>query len=192
MIGYAGPMKTEREKMVAGELYRPADAELVELRLRARRLCREYNNTTEMQPGRRKSLLEELFGKIGPRFEVEPDFRCDYGLNIFAEDGLYMNFGCVILDVAPVRIGRNVMFAPGVHVYTATHPLDPIERSSGVEYAKAITIGNDVWLGGHATICPGVTIGDAAVIGAGAVVTKDVPSRTIVAGNPAKPVRTIP
>lgn len=185
-------MKTEREKMVAGEMYRPADTELAELRLRARRLCREYNGTTEMQVGRRKLLLEELFGKIGPRFEIEPDFRCDYGLNIFAEDGLYMNFGCVILDVAPVRIGRNVMFAPGVHVYTATHPIDPVERASGQEYAKAITIGNDVWLGGHATICPGVTIGDAAVIGAGAVVTKDVAARTIVAGNPAKVVRTIP
>lgn len=184
-------MPTEREKMLTGEMYRPADPELVELRLRARRLVREFNASSEAEPDRRRDLLTRLFGRVGPRVEVEPDLRCDYGCNIFADDNLFMNFGCVILDVARVTIGRNAMFAPGVHLYTATHPLDPIERASGLELAKPITIGHDVWIGGHATICPGVTIGDAAVIGAGAVVTKDVPPRTVVAGNPAKPLRTL-
>lgn len=183
--------QTEREKMVAGGLYRPADPELSALRLNARRLTRLFNATTEQEPDRRRAILTELFGRIGPRFEVEPDFRCDYGFNIRAGDNLYINFGCVILDVAPVVIGRNAMLAPGVHIYTATHPLDPVERASGLEFAKPITIGDDVWIGGHATICPGVTIGDAAVIGAGAVVTKDVPPRTVVAGNPARAIRSI-
>lgn len=184
-------MPTEREKMVSGELYRAADPELVALRLRARRLTREFNASTEAEPDRRRALLAELFGRVGPRVEIEPDFRCDYGFNILAGDNLYMNFGCVILDVAPVTLGHNVMFAPGVHLYTATHPLDPVERASGLELARPIVLGDDVWVGGHATICPGVTIGDAAVIGAGAVVTKDVPARTVVAGNPARPIRTL-
>lgn len=183
-------MRTEHAKMIAGELYRPADPELVAMRLQARRLCREFNTSSEDRELRTK-LIRTLFGAAGPNVEIEPDFRCDYGSNIFAEDNLFMNFGCVILDVAPVRIGRNAMFAPGVHLYTATHPLDPVERASGQEFAKPITIGHDVWIGGHATICPGVTIGDAAVIGAGAVVTRDVPPRTVVVGNPAKAVRTI-
>lgn len=177
--------------MIAGEMYRPTDPELVALRLKARRLCRQFNASTEAEPGRRVGLLRELFGQLGPRVEIEPDFRCDYGFNILADDNLYMNFGCVILDVAPVTIGRNVMFGPGVHVYTATHPTDPIERSSGSEFAKPIVIGNDVWVGGHATLCPGITIGDAAIIAAGAVVIKDVPPRAIVGGNPAKLIREI-
>lgn len=184
-------MRTEREKMVAGELYRSADPELVALRLRARRLTREFNASSEADPDLRRALLSELFGRVGPRVEIEPDFRCDYGFNIAAGDNLFMNFGCVILDVAPVTLGRNVMLAAGVHLYTATHPLDPVERASGLELAAPIVIGDDVWIGGHATICPGVTVGDAAVIGAGAVVTRDVPPRTIVAGNPAKPIRSI-
>jgi len=184
-------MRTEREKMVVGELYRPADPELVSLRRNARRLCREFNATTEDEPDRRAALLRELFGRLGERFEVEPDFRCDYGFNIRAGENLYMNFGCIILDVAPVRIGTNAFFGPGVHAYTATHPLDPVERASGVELARPITIGDDVWIGGHATVCPGVTIGDEAVVGAGSVVSRDVPARAIVAGNPARVLRMI-
>lgn len=184
-------MPTEREKMVAGTPYRPADPELTALRLRARRLCRLFNTSNEEEPARRDSLLRELFGRLGERFEVEPDFRCDYGCNIFAGESLFMNFGCVVLDVAPVVLGANAFLGPGVHLYTATHPIDPVERASGVEHARPITIGDDVWIGGHATICPGVRIGDAAIIGAGAVVTRDVPAGTIVAGNPARVLRTI-
>jgi maltose O-acetyltransferase len=152
---------------------------------------RKFNTSPDHDHAHRRALLARLFGRVGPRVEVEPDFRCDYGFNITAGDNLFMNFGCVILDVCPVTVGRNVMLGPGVHLSTATHPLDPVERASGVESGKPITIGDDVWIGGHATACPGVTIGDAAIIGAGAVVTRDVPARTIVGGNPARPLRTI-
>ncbi len=182
---------SQRSLMVSGHLYLSADPELIALRRNARRLCRLFNTFTEDQREQRQAAIRELFGAVGPTFEIEPDFRCDYGFNILAGDNLFMNFGCVILDCAPVTIGRNVMMGPGVHIYTATHPLDPVERASGRELAKAITIGSDVWMGGHATICPGVTIGDAAVIGAGAVVTRDVPARTVVGGNPAKVLRTL-
>jgi len=182
---------TEHDMMIAGEMYRAADPQLVEMRLRARRLCREFNTSTEAESDRRRSILRRLLGELGTNPEVEPDFRCDYGHNISAGDNLFINFGCVILDCARVRLGSRVFFGPGVHLYTATHPIDPVERASGREYAKPITIGNDVWLGGHATICPGVTIGDAAVIGAGSVVTRDVPSRVVVAGNPAKVMRNV-
>jgi len=184
-------MPTEREKMVAGELHRPADPELVEMRLRARRLCREFNTSAEHEVARRASLLRELFGRLGERFEIEPEFRCDYGWNISAGDNLFMNFGCVVLDVCPVTFGRNVFLGPGVHVYAATHPADPVERASGLEFGRPVTIGDDVWIGGHATICPGVAIGDRAVIAAAAVVTRDVPARTIAAGNPARPLRRV-
>lgn len=178
--------------MLSGELYRPADPELIALRRTARRLCRLFNTSTEEEPDRRAALIRELFGAIGPKFEIEPDFRCDYGVNIHAGNNFFMNFGCVILDCGKVTIGDNVMFAPGVHLYAATHPVDPDLRNSGQEYGRPITIGNNVWIGGHATIMPGVAIGDAAIIGAGAVVTRDVPARTIVAGNPARPIRTVP
>ncbi|HZW09607.1 MAG TPA: sugar O-acetyltransferase [Phycisphaerales bacterium] len=184
-------MKSERDRMIAGELYRPADAELAALRLRARRLCDEFNRSGPEQTERRTWLVRELFGQIGERFEIEPDFRCDYGWNIFAGENLFMNFGCVVLDVCPVRLGDNAFLAPGVHIYAATHPLDPAERASGVELGRPVTIGSDVWIGGHATICPGVTVGDAAVIGAGAVVTRDVEARTVVAGNPARVIRRV-
>ncbi|MBK7403926.1 MAG: sugar O-acetyltransferase [Phycisphaerales bacterium] len=184
-------MLSEREKMIAGEPYRPTDPELAAMRLGARRRCLAFNTSDPGDPAAREAMLRRLFGSLGARPEVEPDFRCDYGFNIFAGDNLFMNFGCVVLDVAPVRLGRNAFLGPGVHLYTATHPIDPIERASGVELGRPITVGNDVWIGGHATICPGVTVGDAVVIGAGSVVTRDVPARTIVAGNPARPIRAI-
>lgn len=186
-----GSTRTERQKMIAGELYWAGDPELVALRINARRLTRLYNATTELEDARRAELLGELFGRIGTGAFIEPDLRCDYGFNIFAGEGLYMNFGCVVLDVAPVTIGSRVLFGPGVHLYTATHPTDPVERARGLEFAKPIVIGDDVWLGGHATVCPGVTIGDGAIVGAGAVVTKDVAARTVVVGNPARVVRRV-
>jgi maltose O-acetyltransferase len=184
-------MKSERDKMIAGELYRPADAELVTLRLHARRLCHEFNQSSPDQTVRRAAIVRQLFANVGDRFEIEPDFRCDYGWNISAGDNLFMNFGCVVLDVCPVRLGDNTFLGPGVHIYAATHPIDPAERASGVELGRPVTIGHDVWIGGHATICPGVTIGDGAVVGAGAVVTRDVQPRVVVAGNPARLVRRV-
>lgn len=179
---------SEREKMLSGGLYVASDPELVALRLRARRLTRLYNSSTEEEGSRRLQLLAELFGAIGPGAEVEPDFRCDYGLNIRAGSRLYMNFGCVVLDCAPVTIGDACLFGPGVHIYTATHPTDPAVRLTGRELARPVTIGHNVWVGGGAIICPGVRIGDGAVVGAGAVVTRDVPARTTVTGSPARAV----
>ncbi|MCA1921673.1 DapH/DapD/GlmU-related protein, partial [Buttiauxella noackiae] len=139
----------------------------------------------------RSELLEQLLGQSLDAY-IEPSFRCDYGYNIFLGKNFYANFDCVILDVCPVHIGENCMLAPGVHIYTATHPLDAVTRNSGVEFGKPVTIGNNVWIGGRAVINPGVTIGDNVVIGAGSVVTKDIPANSVVAGNPARLIKMVP
>jgi maltose O-acetyltransferase len=175
--------------MIAGDLYLASDPELVDLRRRARRLTRLFNQTSEDQSAERAALLGELFGSLGPGPEIEPDFRCDYGFNIRAGARLYVNFGCVILDCAPVTIGDNCLIGPGVHVYAATHPADAAARARGREFARPVSIGHNVWIGGGAIICPGVTIGDDAVIGAGSVVIRDVPAGAVVAGNPARSLR---
>lgn len=175
--------------MLAGELYLASDPELSALRLRCRALTERFNASRAAEGVERSTIIRELFGSIGDRFEIEPTFKCDYGFNIHAGDGLFMNFDCVILDVCPVRIGDFCMMGPGVHIYAATHPLDAAARCAGPEYGKPVTIGNRVWIGGRAVILPGVTIGDDAVIGAGSVVTKDVPRRAVVAGNPGRVVR---
>ncbi|WNJ17640.1 sugar O-acetyltransferase [Pontibacter sp. G13] len=182
---------TEKEKMAAGLMYNPTDPELVEDRLMARLLFQRINAMNDAAASERNALFYELFGSAGANLWIEPPFYCDYGYHITVGENFFMNFNCCILDVAPVTIGDRVMLAPHVQIYTATHPLDPVERSSGKEFAKPITIGNDVWIGGGAIICPGVTIGDAAVIAAGAVVTKDVAPRTVVGGNPAKVIKEI-
>ncbi|GAA0133576.1 maltose O-acetyltransferase [Paenibacillus sp. YSY-4.3] len=178
--------RTEREKMVAGELYDASNPQLVADRLRARKLTRLFNETHEDELSRRAELLGELLGSAEENAYIEPTFRCDYGYNIHVGRQFYANFDCVILDICEVRIGDYCFMAPGVHIYTATHPLDPQERNSGLEYGKPVTIGNNVWIGGRAVIVPGVTIGDNVVIAAGAVVTKDVPPGAVVGGNPAK------
>ncbi|GGI15174.1 maltose O-acetyltransferase [Gottfriedia solisilvae] len=182
---------TEKEKMINGELYLAGDAELVKEREIARRLTREFNTTTETESRKRESILKQLFGSTGESLYIEPTFRCDYGYNIHVGQNFYANFDCVILDVCPVNIGENCFMAPGVHIYTATHPLDPIERASGVEFGKPVTIGDNVWLGGRAIINPGVTIGDNVVVASGAVVTKDVPNNVVVGGNPARVLKEI-
>ena len=181
--------KTEKQKMLAGELYRGSDRELVAERQNARRLTRLYNSTTEQETHRRVEILRELFGTVGSSIEIEPPFYCDYGYNIHAGDGFYMNFGCVILDCCPVHIGNNVLCAPSVQIYTATHPTDPEVRLSGLEYAAPVRIGNNVWIGGGAIICPGVTIGDHTTIAAGSVVVKDIPARVVAGGNPCRIIR---
>lgn len=122
---------------------------------------------------------------------IEPTFRCDYGYNIFLGNNFFANFDCVMLDVCPIRIGDNCMLAPGVHIYTATHPIDPVARNSGAELGKPVTIGNNVWIGGRAVINPGVTIGDNVVVASGAVVTKDVPDNVVVGGNPARIIKKL-
>jgi maltose O-acetyltransferase len=183
--------RTEKQKMLEGELYLASDPELVAERKRARRLTRLYNQTTEDQIAERVALLHELFGDVGDRAEIEPPFRCDYGGNIYAGEGLYMNFDCVILDCAPVKIGNNVTCGPGVHIYAATHPLEAAERIKGPELTKPVTIGNNVWIGGGAIICPGVVIGDNSTIGAGSVVTRDIPPNVFAAGNPCRVIREL-
>ncbi len=182
-------VKTNKQKMLAGELYRAADPELVAERERARRLTRLYNATTEQQLQERRAILTELFGRIGPKMEIEPPFYCDYGCNIVAGDNLYMNFGCVILDCNRVEIGDNVLMAPYVQIYTAYHPTDPAIRLTGEELTAPVRIGHNVWIGGGSILCPGVTIGDNTTIGAGSVVTSDVPTNVVAAGNPCRVLR---
>lgn len=182
-------MHSEKEKMLNGELYNAADPELLRGRENARRLTRLYNQTLETEYEKRTELLKELFGSTGKNLFVEPTFRCDYGYNIHVGENFYANFDCVILDVCEVRIGDNCFIAPGVHIYTATHPLDPSERISGVEYGKPVTIGHNVWIGGRAVINPGINIGNNVVIASGSVLTKDVPDNVVVGGNPAKVIK---
>ncbi len=183
-------MKTEKEKMLAGELYNAQDPQLLAERQRAQLLFQELNATPANQPARAR-LLRELLPHAGAELGLTSPFYCDYGTNITLGDQVFFNFNCTILDVAAVRIGSRTLFGPGVQVYTATHPLDYQERATGLEYAKPITIGEDVWVGGGAIICPGVSIGDRAVIGAGSVVTKDIPADTLAAGNPCRVIRVL-
>jgi len=183
---------TEKKRMIAGEMYNPpADPELVTERHQARLLFQEINSLNEDAVEKRNKLLNTLINNAGMNLYIEPPFYCDYGSNIIVGDNVFMNFNCCILDVCKVTIGNNCMFAPNVQIYTATHPLEAKARNSGREYAKPITIGNNVWIGGNATICPGVTIGNNVVIGAGAVVTKSFPDDIFIAGNPAKMIKKI-
>ncbi|WP_138441800.1 sugar O-acetyltransferase [Marinobacter alexandrii] len=184
-------MKIEKEKMLAGELYDPADPQLCRERDRCRDLCLLLNTTREDQKDERQRLLTELFGKQTDAW-VQPPFFCDYGSNIRLGTKVFFNFNCVVLDVAPVTIGSNTLFGPSVQIYTATHPINAAERRKWLESAKPIMIGSDVWVGGGAIICPGVAIGDRSVIAAGSVVTRDVPPDTVVAGNPARVIRALP
>lgn len=179
--------KTEKQKMLAGELYLASDPELAAESKRARRLLRMYNATTEEEE-LRSQILNQLLGKVA-LVEIVPPFHCDYGSNIYAGNQLYMNYGCVILDCNTVNIGENVKCGPYVQIYTAYHPTEPEIRLSGRELAAPIRIGNNVWIGGAAIICPGVTIGDNSTIGAGSVVVKDIPANVVAAGNPCRIIR---
>lgn len=184
-------MPTEREKMLAGELYEPWDPELVALRRDARLAADAYNRTSTDDFQARVEMLKRLFGSTGASVFVEPSFRCDYGFNIHVGDNFCANFDCVILDCAEVRIGRNCLLAPQVGIYTAHHPLDRAQRASGRELASPITIGDDCWIGGHATINPGVTLGNNVVVASGAVVTKSFGDNVVLAGVPARVIRAI-
>lgn len=183
--------KSEKQKMIDGELYLASDPQLSQDREYARKLTRMYNQTTETDGELRTKLLKELLGSTGEHLSMEPNINFDYGYNIHVGEHFYTNFNCTILDVCEVRIGDNCLMGPDVHIYTATHPLNPFERITGAEYGKPVTIGNNVWIGGRAVINPGVTIGNNVVIASGAVVTKDVPDNMIVGGNPARIIREI-
>jgi maltose O-acetyltransferase len=182
---------SEREKMLGGELYRSADPELIAARQHAAGLLLRYNRTVPADEAERAILLGELLGAGGEDAVVMPVFACDYGRNIRLGQRAFINYNCVFLDCAPIEIGDDLQMGPAVQLYTALHPLDAETRRSGLESARPIRIGNDVWIGGGAIVLPGVTIGDRCVIAAGSVVTRDVPPDTLVAGNPARPLRRL-
>ena len=183
---------SEKDKMLAGILYDANnDKELIKDRCKAKDICFEYNNLKPSDCENKDRLIKKLFAKTGKQIIVEQNFWCDYGYNIFLGNNFFANFDCVMLDVCPIRIGDNCMLAPGVHIYTATHPIDPVARNSGAELGKPVTIGNNVWIGGRAVINPGVTIGDNVVVASGAVVTKDVPDNVVVGGNPARIIKKL-
>ena len=182
---------TEKEKMLSGQLYNASDPELRELSRQARGLYHRFNSTSEDEIEYRIQLLDELLGSAGQGLIIQPPFFCDYGFNISVGDNVFMNMNCCILDIMQVTIGSRTMFGPNVQIYTATHPMDPVERASGLEFAKPISIGENVWIGGGAIINPGVTVGNGVVIGAGAIVTKDVPEMVFIGGNPARVIREI-
>ena len=180
--------KSEREKMLAGELYHPGDPELqAGLEACAAWLAR-YNAAMGETASVWRSLLGERLGAVGEGAMLRPPFYCDYGFNIRLGTHVFLNYNCVILDTAPVTIGDDTRIGPAVQIYTADHPRDPALRRSGLESGVPVTIGRNVWIGGGAIILPGVTIGDDAIVGAGSVVTRDVPAGATVAGNPARVV----
>ncbi|MEN6372523.1 MAG: sugar O-acetyltransferase [Armatimonadota bacterium] len=181
--------KTEREKMLSGELYNANDPELTSARRRARSLYRRFNVTDG--EGERLAILLDLLGRMGAGVSINPPFYVDYGSNIYLGGHVYMNLGCTILDCAEVRIGDNVMIGPNVQIYAATHPVEAVSRIAGPELARPVAIEENVWIGGGAIICPGVTIGRNTTIGAGTVVTKNVPPNVVAAGNPARVIRTL-
>ena len=183
-------MRTEKEKMLAGELYDPLDAELAAARDRARDLCQEMNATRERDQAERRRILKELFGAGGDSVWMQPPFFCDYGSNIRLGQRVFFNFNCVVLDVCEVTIGDFTLFGPAVQIYTATHPMNAGLRRRQ-EFARPIRIGSDVWVGGGAILCPGVRVGSRSVIGAGSVVTRDIPAGVFAAGNPCRVIREI-
>ncbi|HFQ3901542.1 TPA: chorismate mutase [Enterococcus faecium] len=181
--------KTEKEKMIAGELYFANDPELVADRMFARSQSQIINQAESAEL--RSQLLKETFGRTGKKIYMEPVINFDYGYNIFVGENFYANFNCTFLDVSTIEIGDNCMFAPNVQLYTATHPLHPVKRNSGLEYAKPIKIGDNVWLGGGVIVTPGVTLGNNVVVGTGSVVTKSFPDNVVIAGNPARIIKTV-
>ena len=191
---------TEREKMLRGELYNPADDELAALRTRARKLTRAYNLTDEDEQEKRQALLKQLFGASGDFIYCEPPIRFDYGANTHVGDDFFANFNFTVLDCAPVRIGKQCFIGPNVSIVTPVHPFLACDRNMrrapngtkfDYEYAKPITIGDNVWLATNVTVCGGVTIGHDTVIGAGSVVTHDIPAGVLAAGNPCRVIRPL-
>lgn len=183
--------KSEKEKMLAGELYVALDDELGEINARAQELVHRFNFSAPPEIVEREEIIKNLFGAIGEGSVVKPPFYCDYGKFIFAGKKLFINYDCVILDCNEVRLGDNVFIAPKVQIYTATHPFEPELRRADLEMAFPVTIGDDVWIGGGAIICPGVKIGSGTTIGAGSVVTKNIPPNVLAAGNPCRVIREL-
>jgi maltose O-acetyltransferase len=183
-------MQTERDKMLAGLHYDPHDPELVQARYRARDFCQALNATQVTEQEKRRGILRELFGAGGDSVWMQPPFFCDYGSNIILGERVFFNFNCIVLDVCRVSIGDYTLFGPAVQIYTATHPMNAELRRTQ-ESGKPIEIGSDVWVGGGAILCPGIRIGSRSVIGAGSVVTRDIPEGIFAAGNPCRVIREI-
>ena len=183
--------KSEKEKMLAGELYISTGAELAHAHVRAQRILASFNTTPADADDDRRALLRELFASVGGDTVLKPTFRCDYGFNVTVGARTFINYDCVFLDCNRITVGDEVQIAPGVHIYTATHPFDALQRRAGFEQALPVTIGNGVWLGGGAIVCPGVTIGADTVVGAGSVVTRDLPPNVVAVGNPCRVLRSL-
>jgi maltose O-acetyltransferase len=184
-------MGAMKERMLRGELYVADDPDLAADHARAQRLLDRYNATGHDAQAERDALLRELLGSVGEGVVVKPAFRCDYGTYVSIGDGSFLNYDCVMLDIAPIAIGARCWLASCVQLLAATHPIDPIPRRDGWEYGAPITLADNVWLGGGVIVCPGVTIGEHTVVGAGAVVTRDLPAGVVAYGNPARVVREI-
>lgn len=180
----------ERDKMINGEIYEPFCQALEQDRFRAKELCREYNLLHSDEKDKKQEILKKLLGNAGDSSIIEPNFFCDYGYNIEFDGFVYVNHNSVFLDCAKIKIGADTFIGPNCGLYTAVHPTNAKDRVAGKEWARPITIGNGVWLGGNVVVLPGVTIGDRAVIGAGSVVTKDIPPDTVAVGNPCKVIKT--
>ncbi len=181
----------EKLKMLAGELYRASSAELTMDRRRAQVLLARYNAISDGEPELLLSLLRDFMGAVGEGTVIMPRFTCDYGYNIRLGRNVFINYHCIFLDCAPIDIGDDVQIGPAVQLYTAQHPLDADVRRSGLESARPIRIGSDVWIGGGAVVLPGVTIGERSIVGAGSVVVHPVPADCVVVGNPARIVRRL-
>ncbi|MEJ5104076.1 sugar O-acetyltransferase [Chryseobacterium sp. MYb328] len=183
---------TEKEKCEAGLLYDANyDPELIQERITCKDLCLEYNGLKNSDTEGRKQLIKKILGSTKESLCIEPSFWCDYGYNIEVGENFYSNHNLVILDCAKVKFGDNVFIGPNCSFYTAGHPLDVKQRNAGLEYAYPITVGDNVWFGGNVVVLPGVTIGNNAVIGAGSVVTKDIPENMVAVGNPCRVVKNI-
>ena len=183
---------TEKEKRDIGELYDANyDKELLDEMLKTKELCYEYNNLRPSETKKKDELIKKILGRTGKNIRIEANFNCDYGYNIFVGENFYMNHNCIILDAGKVEFGDNVFIGPNCGFYTAGHPIEIDLRNKGLEYAKPIEVGDNVWFGGNVVVLPGVTIGNNVTIGAGSVVTKDIPDNSIAYGNPCKKIKSI-
>ncbi|MFL9827756.1 sugar O-acetyltransferase [Rhodoplanes sp. SY1] len=182
-------MRSEKQKMLAGDLYRPGDAEIQADQAATKTWLARYNAMLDLSAAQRRAVLRERLAAVGDGTVIRPPFFCDFGFNIALGRDVFLNYNCVILDVVAVTIGDGTQIGPAVQIYAADHPRDPQTRRAGLEFGRPVVIGRNVWIGGAAVILPGVTIGDDAVIGAGSIVTRDVPEGATVAGNPARVLR---
>jgi len=183
---------TEKEKMLAGDLYDGAtNKELIKELYQAKDLCYEYNQIKPSNIKQRKEIMKKILGATKENFLIEQPFMCDYGYNIEIGENFYANHNMIILDGNKVKFGDNVFIAPNCSFYTAGHPLDYVIRNKGLEYAKPIEVGDNVWIGGNVVVLPGVTIGNNCVIGAGSIVTKDIPDNSLAVGNPCRVIKKL-